>query len=464
MTSPTHASLAMSDIGQVVSKLLKLRERLPSGEREVVDDLLRAAGVVEATPLQYNPYLPDVHVNPYPHYHRLQADNPVHWSDAMQSWVISRHEDMVAAFREPRLSYRTGFETTMACVPPEEHDSIRAVSHLLGSLLNEIDPPDHTRLRRIMTRALTTTVEPQRVSHIESIAHQLIDAVQSAGRMDIVEDFADPLPAIVGADLLGIPAHDRDKFGRWIDDVVHTFSEGFSGTGAMLRGEAAVVELTEYLKRLFAQRHAQPGEDALSAMLQSPEATEDERILIAINLIMGMHENVTHAISLSMQTILRDPEILTRLRSSCSSNKTNDLSAAVEEMLRHEGTAPILSRVALEDLEIGGVIIPKGQRVILLLAAANRDQERFDDPDCFVPDRQPNPHIAFGVGKRACPGSGLARTMIQAAVKTLITRLPDMQLVNTEPMWREEINIHGLRTLPVRFTPPGLGHETPAEA
>ncbi len=459
MTSSTHASLPMSAIGQVVSKLQKLRDQLPPGEREVVDDLLRAAGVVESTPLQYNPYLPDVHINPYPHYHRLQADNPVHWSEAMQAWVISRHEDVVTAFREPRLSYRTGFETTMALVPLEEQDSVRAVSHLLGSLLNEIDPPDHTRLRRIMTRALTTTVEPQRISHIESIANKLIDAVQSTGRMDIVEDFAYPLPAIVGADLLGIPAQDRERFGQWIDDVVHTFSEGFSATDAMLRGEAAIVELTEYLKRLFAERRARPGEDALSAMLQATEATEDERILIAINLIMGMHENVTHAISLSVQTILRDPEILNRLRS-----RTDDLSSAVEEMLRHEGTAPILSRVALEDIEIGGVIIPKGQRVILLLAAANRDQERFDDPDRFIPDRQPNPHVAFGVGKRACPGSGLARTIIQAAVRMLIMRLPDMQLVNTEPMWREEINIHGLRVLLVKFTPRGLGNDTPVDA
>ncbi|HEX8846364.1 MAG TPA: cytochrome P450 [Pyrinomonadaceae bacterium] len=452
MTSPTHASLPMSAIGQVVSKLQQLREQLPPGEREVIDDLLRAAGVVEATPLQYNPYLPDVHINPYPHYHRLQADNPVHWSEAMQAWVISRHEDVVAAFRDPRLSYRTGFQTTMACVPPEEHESVRAVSLLLGSLLNEIDPPDHTRLRRIMTRALTATVEPQRISHIESVSNELIAAVESSGQMDIVEDFAYPLPAIIGADLLGIPAEDRERFGGWIHDIVHTFSEGFSGTEAMLRGEAAVVGLTEYLKSLFAERRVRPGEDALSAMLQVAEADDDERVLIAVNLIMGMHENVTHAISLSMSTILRDPELLNRLH-----NEAQALPTAVEEMLRHEGTAPILSRVALEEIEIGGVTIPKGERVILLLAAANRDCERFEDPDRFIPDRQPNPHVAFGVGKRACPGSGLARTMIQAAVRTLITRLPDMRLVDAEPLLREEINIHGLRALPVKFTPRGPG-------
>jgi hypothetical protein len=297
-----------------------------------------------------------------------------------------------------------------------------------------------------MTRALATTVEPQRIAHIESIANKLLDAVQQAGHMDIVGDFAYPLPAIVGADLLGIPAPDRDRFGQWIHDVVRTFSEGFSRTAAMHRGAAAVFELTEYLKRLLAERCARPGQDVLSAMLEAREATEEERVLIAANIIMGMHENVTHAISLAMNTLLRDPALLHWLRSH-----PEHLPSAVEEMLRHEGTAPILSRVTLEDMKIGGVTIPKGQRVILLVAAANRDAERFDAPDRFMPNRQPNPHIAFGIGKRACPGSALARTMIQVAVATLLTRLPAMQLADADPAWREEINIHGLRVLLVSF-------------
>lgn len=448
MTTATHSFLAMTDIGRVVGKLHELRERLSPGERMVVDDFLRAAGVAEATPVEYNPYLPDVHVNPYPHYHRLQAENPVHWSQAMQAWIVSRHADIVAAFRDPRLSYKTGAETMMACVPKEEQDSVRAVSDLLGSLLNEIDPPEHTRLRRIMKRALNAAAEPQRLSHIEVVMNDLLDAVQQAGHMDIVQDFAYPLPAIIGADLLGIPTEDRDRFGRWIDDVIHTFSEGFSGTAAMLRGEEAVVNLTAYLKRLLAERREQPGQDVLSSMLESGEATEDERVLLALNIIMGMHENITHAISLSINTLLRNPEILHSIQSD-----PEGLPASLEEMLRHEGTAPMLSRVTLEDVEIGGVTIPKGQRVLLLVAAANRDADCFDAPDCFIHDRHPNPHVAFGVGKRACPGSNLARTMLQAAVTTLLRRFPDLQLAVAEPAWREEINVHGLRTLPVTFTP-----------
>jgi pimeloyl-[acyl-carrier protein] synthase len=458
MTSPTHASLMMSDIGRVVDKLQKLRDRLALGEQELVDGFLRAAGVVETTPSQYNPYLPNVHANPYPHYHRLQDENPVHWSQAMQAWVISRHADIVEAFREPRLSYRTGFETIMICVPKEQHESIRNVSRLLGSLLNEVDPPSHTRLRGIMVKALNAATNPQRSSHIESIANKLIDAVQDAGQMDIVRDFANPLPSIVGADLLGIPDADRERFGQWIHDVVHTFSEGFNGNAAMLRGEAAIIELTEYMNRLFAERRAQPGHDVLSAMLMNEEATDEERVLIAINIIMGMHENVTHAISLSMRTVMQDQELLSQLRGSAEV-----LSMAVEEMLRYEGTAPILSRVTLDNIEIGGVRIPKGQRVILLIAAANRDAETFDDPDRFIPDRRPNCHVAFGIGRRTCPGSALARTIIRASVKALLTRLSDLQAVDTVPSWREEINIRGLGSLPVTFRPSG-GLASPGES
>jgi cytochrome P450 len=440
----------MSDIGRVVEKLQKLRDQLASGEQALLDDLLRTAGVVETTPLQYNPYLPNLHANPYSHYHRLQEENPVHWSEAMQSWVISRHADIVAAFREPHLSYQTGFETIMKCVPEEEHESIRNVTRLMGSLLNEVDVPNHTRLRGIMVKALNATRETQQRSHIESIANKLIDGIQDAGEMDIVRDFAEPLPSIVGADVLGIPEPDREQFGKWIHDVVHTFSEGFSGSASMRRGEAAVMELTKYMNQLFDRCRAHPGNDAISAMVMNPEATDEERVLIAINIIMGMHENITHAVSLSMRTLLRDPEFVSDLR-----DNPDLLSLAVEEMLRYEGTAPILSRVALDDIEIGGVRIAKGSRVILLIAAANRDVEAFDDPDRFVADRHPNCHIAFGVGRRACPGSTLARTIIRESVRVLLTRLPDLQLIDSEPAWREEINVRGLRALPVTFTPTG---------
>jgi cytochrome P450 len=446
MIDSAHSSLSMTDIGLVVGKLHRLTSELPVGERAVLDDLLRAASVVETTPPQYNPFLPGVHANPYPRYHLIQADNPVHWSDAMQAWVISRHADVERAFRDQRLSYRTGFETMMACVPIDEHDSVRAISRFLASLLNEIDPPDHTRLRRIMTRALAATRTRERLGQIESVANNLLDAVEASGHMDLVEDFAYPLPAIVGADLLGIPATARQRFGELIHDVVHTFSQGFSGTAAMRRGESAVSDLTEYLKKLLRERRQEPRQDVLTALSQADDATEDERVLVAANIIMGMHENVSNAISLGMSTILQDAKLHDWLRTHLE-----HLPSAVEEVLRYEGTAPILSRVALEEIDLGTVTIPKGDRVILLLAAANRDEEHFVSPDRFIPTRQPNAHIAFGVGKRACPGSALGRSLVLVALSALLIRFPTMRLADAESAWREEINIRGLGALPVSW-------------
>jgi cytochrome P450 len=448
MTDSAHGRLAMTDIGQVVAKLRELRAQFGPAEQVLLDDLLSAAGVVETTPPQYNPFLPGVHADPYPHYHQIQLQNPVHWSEAMQAWVISGRGQVAEALCDRRLSHQTGYATIKSCVPEDEQPVIAEVGKLFGSLLNEIEPPDHTRLRRLMTRALANTPEPQRISRIRAIANTLIDGLQHAGHMDVVADFAGPLPAIVGADLLGIPVPDRERFAGWIENIVHTFSDGFSRTAAMLSGEAAVVELKSYLNDLVSERRVRPGHDVLSAMLRAPDVSDEDRVLVATNIAMGMHENLTHAISLSVNTLIRNPAVLHTLLGF-----PETIAIGVEEMLRHEGTAPIVSRIALEDFELGRIRIQKGQRVILLLAAADRDPECFPEPDRFILDRQPNPHIAFGVGKRACPGSRLARTVINAAVMTLVTRLPDMVIVDDVLKWREEINIHGLSSLLVKFDP-----------
>ncbi|MFJ2866008.1 cytochrome P450 [Kitasatospora sp. NPDC087314] len=447
MAQLTHSGLAMTDIGRVLGKLRALQTDLPAGERQAIESLLRAAGVVERTPLQYNPFLPGVHEDPYPHYHRLQAEHPVHWSETMQSWVVCRYADIVTALRDPRLSHRTGYRTVLANVPPAEHAGIAQVTRFLGRLLNEIDPPEHTRLRRAMMRALATAGHQLPPARLESIAHGLIDPVVARHRMDLVADLAHPLPAVVGAELLAIPAADRSHFGHDVHDIVHTFSEGFSGTAAMADGEAAVDSLISCLAHLLARRRARPGPDALSALLAVDGLTDDERVLVAANLILGLHENVTHAITLGLNTLLRQPLPAQRLLRG-----PDRLPTAVEEMLRHEGTAPILSRVVREDTVIGGVDLPQGAPVILLIAAANRDADRFPAPDRFIPGRSPNPHIAFGLGKRACPGATLARRIVHAAIGATLTRLPGLQLDTAAPLvWREEINIHGLSTLPVAF-------------
>jgi cytochrome P450 len=442
-----HSSLSMKDIGLVLEKLQTFGKDLPAAERAALHQLLSSARVVATDPPEYNPFLPGAHADPYPAYHHIQARNPLHWSHAMQAWVISRYRDVVDALRDPRMSYRTGYDTIMRLVPIDEHESIKGVSAFFASLLNEIDPPDHTRLRRMMVRALSATSggAANRRAHIASVANCLVDAVGEAGQMDLVDQFAYPLPASVGADLLGIPVSDRAWFGKAVHDVVHTFSEGFSRTTAMQRGEAAISEVERYFKGLLAERRKKPGPDVLSALLEIPDASEQERVLIAANIILGMHENVTNAISLGLRALL-EGGLLTGPRRDAEA-----LATATEEVLRFEGTAPILSRVVIEDVQIGDLRIARGQRVILLLAAANRDAAAFNDPDRFVATRRPNPHIAFGVGRRACPGAAIGRSILQVALDVLPSRLPMLRLAESAPAWRQEINVRGLSALNVAW-------------
>lgn len=443
-----HSALQMTSVGRVVESLHALRGDLSPAERIALDDFLIRAGVSERTPVEYNPFLPGVHLDPYPHYHRIQHDNPVHWSEAMQAWVISRFEDVKAAFRDERLSYRTGFDTIMASVPAEEHQDVQAVTAFLTSLLNEIDPPDHTRLRKIMNRALarTTRASNDWNAHLASVADALLDAVEGQGEMDLVADYAYPLPVIVGCDVLGIPTSDRERFNNLVDDLVHTFSDGFSGTEAMKRGEAAVYELVAQLEAELQKRRRAPQDDVLGALVEANEANDHERVLIATNIIMGLHENVTNAIALGARLLLENEDLWRSL-----SDHPHSVGAVAEEILRFEGTAPILSRVALEDVPVGSATIPKGRRVILLLGAANRDAEAFHDPDTFSAARQPNHHIAFGFGRRRCPGAAIGRQMVEVALATLQRRLPHLRLLDSRLAWREEINIRGLSSLRVSW-------------
>ena len=447
MLEAIPVGLAMSDIGSVLYKLQTLAARLPAAERGILTDLLRAAGVAPTTPTQYNPFLPHVHGDPYTHYQQLQTDNPVHWSYAIQSWVVSRYDDVAAALRNSRLSSQTAATALAATVPELERDTVRTASAFAVSLLNELDPPQHTHMRRLMTRALAASASTKHLPDVGTAAHTLLDSVEMLGHMDVVSDYAYPLPAIVAADLLGIPVAERDNFARSVRDTVHTFSNGFTCAPAMRRGEEAVTWLIEYLHELLSRHRVEQKNDVMTALISANDATDHERILVAANIALGLHESVTHAIGLLTRTLLCHPDVL-----SAASDTPELLPAVVEEAFRYEGTAPIISRLTKADIAIGGVMIPAGQPVALLIAAANRDADRFDHPQTFDPHRIDH-HLAFGVGRHACPGTSLAHELVLVAIRTLLNRFTAIKLTEASPTWREEVNIHGLVTLPISFRP-----------
>ena len=446
MTDVIRSNVAMTDIGSVLGSLQGLKAELPAGQQAVIDELLRAARVSETTPPQYNPYLPGVHIDPYPYQRRLQLENPVHYSRTIGAWVLSRYADVGAALRDPRLSSRVALDTVMASVPVGEHDTIRTVSAFMSSGLNQLEGDEHTRMRRIMTHAMSAETMARMQPFVEQAVHELLDAVDANGAMDLVHDFARPLPVYAAAALLGIPRTDRETVAGWVEAIMNTFSDGFSGTTAMQRGEAAVPQLLDYLRDLVRERRLCPGEDVITAMLASGTEAEDDIVHIAAHFPIGMHENIRHGISVGMLSLLLAPGEVERLQADPAL-----IPVAVEEMLRFDGVVPFLTRLTLEEIEIGGVTIRKGQRVVLLLAAANRDPSKFAEPHRFDAGRRPNQHIAFGAGRHACTGASLTRSIWGAAVRALLTRLPGLRLGAIGPTWCEEFNIRGLESLPVRF-------------
>ena len=440
----TSAGIAMSDIGSVLGKLGHLAVQSDAAQRQIIENLLRSAGVGPQTPVQFNPFLPDVHRCPYRHYHAIQAENPVHWSAALQCWVVSRYADVAAALHDPRLSARTGARTVLANVPSDERSRVAHATAFLASLLNEIDPPEHTRLRRAMTRALTTTIR-SRPLHIQEAAHQLVSAAQSTGRMDVVTDLAAPMPMTVAAELIAWPVDEQEDLRRLVRDAVDTFADGFSQTPAMARGETAVTELGTRLSALCRDRRVRPGLDLISALLAIDGLTDAERVLMAANVVLGTQENVTHAISLLVRTLIERPALRRQLVA-----QPQLMAKAVDESLRYEGSSPLILRMTTAPTTLGGVTIPSAQPVALLLAAANRDPERFPAPDEFDLNRRRR-HLAFGTGPRACPGAGLARQLVTAALNALLPHMTDPHLTG-EPVWCEQINVHGFEHLPIALS------------
>ncbi len=444
MTDTPHSPrVTMTAIGSTIGRLQAMRAELPPGQAAALEELLRAAGVAETNPPQYNPFLPGVHTDPHPHYQALREHNPAHYSTATRAWVLTRYADVLAAFKDPRLSSQGNLEGLMTMIPEEERAGVRTVATFITSTLNQQDPPVHTHLRRIAARALATPQVTARRPAIQRTVAGLLDAIGDRPRFDMLDDFAIPLPLLIAVEMLDIPAADRDQILDWGAAVILTFSEGFAGTEAMRRGEAAVPQLVQYFREVVANRRAIPGDDAISAMLAEPGATDDEVITLTIQFLMGIYETVRQVVAVGLHSLLSAPGAYSRLAADPAL-----VPGAVEELLRYDVISPIIQRTAREDAEVAGCPVRAGQQVMMLLGAANRDPERFTEADTLDIERRPNPHIAFGAGIHTCPGAALARVAAGAALSALIARYPDLRLAGP-PVWREEGNLRGLVSLPV---------------
>jgi cytochrome P450 len=397
----------------------------------------------------FDPLAPAFRSDPHPQYRRLRERDPVHRSFIAGGWALSRFHDVEAVLRDPRFSSddrswsrfeRIRRRNVKAGVWEEEG--------FKPSLLR-LDPPDHTRLRRLVTKAFTPRAIAALEPRVEKLVSELLDAAASAGALDVIRDLAYPLPVIVIAELLGVPSSDLARFKHWSDELVRSI--GVSTLDDLRRARRASEELAAYFAGIAEERRREPREDLISALLVAEEAGEqlsmDEVFSTCTLLLVAGNETTTNLIGNGVVALLRHPQELARLREdpACIGN-------AVEEMLRFDGPVQLTSRFPLEDVEWpSGHTFRKGQQVLLMIAAANRDPEANPDPERFDVARPEVRHLAFGHGAHFCLGAALARLEARHAVGALVGRFPGLRGDTDRLEWGDNTILRGPRSLPVRF-------------
>jgi cytochrome P450 len=399
--------------------------------------------------VEYNPLLPEARTNPYPLYRTLREQDPVHYSDVLDAWVLTRYDDVVFALKDARFSAdRTTARSRVsqqAMVMAQEAGAVPRGNTMLTS-----DPPEHTRLRLIVSRAfLPRAVEALR-PHIQQITDELLDGVQHPGAMDIIQDFAYPLPVIVIAELLGVSPGDRVQFRKWSDDIVATLGGGLAAPHVLAQGAQSAREVTEYFRGVIADRRRRPKEDLVSVLVAARDErealTEEQLLATCMVMLIAGNETTRNLIGNGMLALLRDPGQLAKLWSDPSLAPT-----AVEELLRYAGPVQGTSRVVKEAVEIGGKTMREGDLVFTMLAAANRDPAQFADPESLNITRRDNHHVAFGFGIHACLGQPLARLEAQIAFGSLARRIRNPRLAAGELEWGPSFILRGLKSLPITF-------------
>ncbi|TML82878.1 MAG: cytochrome P450, partial [Actinobacteria bacterium] len=364
-------------------------------------------------------------------------------------WFVTRHDDALAVLldderfvRDPALALTPDELTAFQSGMPEGLQFID--SHMLNK-----DGEDHRRLRRLVTKAFTPRMVEQLHPRIQEIADELIDAVESRGEMDLVDEFAFPLPITVIAELLGIPVADRDRFRRWTNAIV---TPAFTPEDLAQFG-ASANEFVAYLRELFERRRSTPGDDLVSALLQVEDGgdtlSEEELFSMVVLLIIAGHETTVSLIGNAVLALLQDPD----QRAALERDPTR-MSHAIEELLRYDGPVErTLNRWAATDVELGGQTIRKGEGVIVILGSADRDPSRFPDPDRLDFAREDVKHLAFGRGSHYCLGAPLARLEAEVALTTLLRRLPGLRLAMSveELYWRPVPLFRSLASLQVAW-------------
>jgi cytochrome P450 len=401
-----------------------------------------------APEILFNPLDPGFRIDPYTVYARLRAEGPVYrapWG----GFVFSHYAPCEALLRDARSS--SDFRNSDAFRAFVEQQGGNADEGFIGGTrpFLFLDPPDHTRLRGLVNKAFTPrTVEGLR-SRIQEIVNELLDRAERKGTLEVVEDFAYLVPVQVICEMMGVPLSDHPLFQDWSRELARSLDpEEFLPPEVLERRQRAVESFGEYFSNLIEQRRSQPSDDLLSALIAAEEAGDKlsslELLATCILLLVAGHETTVNLIGNGTLALLRHPDQLALLRADPSLARS-----AVEEFLRYDPPVQFTGRVALEDITIGEVTIPKGQQAVILLASANRDPDVFTEPDRLDIARAENRHLSFGHGIHYCVGAPLARLEAEIALGTLVQRFPEMRLLTEAPAYKENIVLRGLASLPI---------------
>jgi cytochrome P450 len=411
----------------------------------ILQSLRRVLPTRKSTP--HPLFNPDTLANPYPIYHQFRSEDPIFWDGAYDRWVLTRYADVVSVLRSPAASSERG-GAILRFVPP----SLRQVLAARSNAMINCDGARHNRLRLLVNKAFTPRAVEAMTGKIQGLVDGFLDAVQARGRMDVIRDLAYPLPVTVIAEMLGVPAEDRDRFKHWSDQVAALLGGNPASLGWRDFGRIAKCysDLNTYLTGVVARRRAEPRDDLLSALVQAEEAGDrlsgDELYANAISLLVAGHETTTNLIGNGTLALLRHPEQWQRLKDDPSL-----VPQAVEELMRYDSPVQLTTRVLKADLEVGGKQLRAGETVLLLLGAANRDPEQFADPDRLDVGRTDVKHLSFGLGSHYCLGAPLARLEARIVFETLARRLPNLRLDGGDVRYRDNFNLRGLEALPVAF-------------
>ena len=397
----------------------------------------------------FNPFLPEFRRNPYPYLHRLRAHEPVYFSRVFQGWVLTRYADIVAVLQSSNFSVERERSKLFQRLNPLrglDPDFAQAVTRNLLML----DPPDHTRLRGLVNKAFTPrTVEKLR-PRIQQIVDELLDEMSAQREIDLIQSFAYPLPVIVIAEMLGVRAADRARFKRWSDDLA-ALLDPLQAVDGMGPAQQAFFEVRSYFREVIEERRREPRDDLVSALANVEERGqslhETELISLAMLLLGAGNETTTNLIGNAFVALLQNPEQRRRLAADPALFRT-----AIDEFLRYDSPVQATDRVALNDCEIAGKRVRKGQLVGLWLAAANRDPAQFPDPDRLDVGRTANQHLSFGYGAHFCLGAALARVEGEIAIASFLRRFAEFDGETDGLQWKRSMILRGPTSLKMRVS------------